>query len=474
MQYAVNNRLFELMDDSDDPPMKTVLKQLAIDCSQKSCCYDEIRPGSATTRRTKATTRATTMNNRLISLVLMLNYFLFGLLLNSVGIVILQSINSFGVSKESAALLEGFKDLPIAIVSFFVASLLPRLGYRNAMMIALGIVAIACLAMPLLSTFWAAKLLFLCIGSAFALIKVSVYASIGLITRDKQSHASLMNTIEGVFMFGVLSGYWIFGAFIDASQPASLAWLNTYWLLSALCIFNLLVMLVIRFDDGAKIHALPGTAAWQDFLAMLRLATRPLVYIFVLSLFLYVLIEQGIGSWLPTFNNQVLHLPATISVQITSIFALCLALGRLGAGLLLKRIPWHLLLAGCVLSMAGLVILTLPLSHNIAVNPDAHWFNLPLAAYLFPLIGLFMAPIYPALNSVVLSSLPQHQQSSMAGLIIIFSALGGTTGSLITGFMFSRFTGQTAFYMALIPMAIILVLLFRLRRETQAEQAQVV
>lgn len=175
----------------------------------------------------------------------------------------------------------------------------------------------------------------------------------------------------------------------------------------------------------------------------------------------------GIGTWLPTFNNQVLNLPSAISVQVTSIFALCLAIGRLGAGMLLRGVHWYLLLSVCVVGMGLLVMLTLPLSDNVVVEPDVGWFNLPLAAYLFPLIGLFMAPIYPAMSSVVLSALPLSQQSSMAGLIIIFSALGGTTGSMLTGLVFSQFSGQLAFYMALVPMALILVLLRGLKRETE-------
>ena len=61
-----------------------------------------------------------------------LTFFLFALLLNSVGPVILQSIQSFGVSKADASLLEGLKDLPIAFASFFVGSLLPQIGYRRA------------------------------------------------------------------------------------------------------------------------------------------------------------------------------------------------------------------------------------------------------------------------------------------------------------------------------------------------------
>jgi fucose permease len=415
----------------------------------------------------------TITHRHLMILVLMSNYFLFGLLLNSVGIVILQSINSFGINKESAALLEGFKDLPIAIVSFFVASLLPRMGYRNAMMLAVSLMLLASLAMPVIASFWATKLFFLCVGAAFALIKVSVYASVGLLTNNKQQHASLLNSIEGVFMCGVLSGYWIFSAFIDDQNPGSSAWLNVYWLLAGLCAVNLILMIRVKpegqmpSDSGAELsdHSVAtGTSAQQDFVAMLRLVLQPLVYSFMGAMFLYVLIEQGIGTWLPTFNNQVLKLPASIAVQITSLFALSLALGRLGAGWLLRFIPWHLFLAGCILAMASLILLTLPLAHNVETNIDSHWFNLPLAAYLFPLIGLFMAPIYPLLNSLVLSSLPRSQQSSMAGLIIIFSALGGTTGSIITGTVFNQFDGQTAFYLALIPMTCIFLLIFHLKR----------
>ena len=50
--------------------------------------------------------------------------------------------------------------------------------------------------------------------------------------------------------------------------------------------------------------------------------------------------------------------------------------------------------------------------------------------------------------------------SSMAGLIVVFSALGGTTGSLITGHVFEAFDGITAFYFSLIPIFVIFVSLW--------------
>ena len=84
---------------------------------------------------------------------------------------------------------------------------------------------------------------------------------------------------------------------------------------------------------------------------------------------------------------------------------------------------------------------------------------------MFPLIGLFMAPIYPGINSVMLSSLPKNQHSSMTGLLVIFSALGGTTGSMLTGYVFGHASGHHAFYLTLVPISLVLVTLFFFKRQ---------
>jgi fucose permease len=83
---------------------------------------------------------------------------------------------------------------------------------------------------------------------------------------------------------------------------------------------------------------------------------------------------------------------------------------------------------------------------------------------MFPLIGLLIAPIYPAINSVILSSLPLRQQGPMSGLIVIFSALGGTTGSIITGHIFEAYGGQAAFYFSLVPIVILIISLIFFNR----------
>ena len=410
------------------------------------------------------------MKNWTIKLSLFINYFVFAILLNSVGTVILQVQRSYQVSESAASILEAFKDLPIAITSFLIASFIARIGYKRSMLIALGFIGFVCLVTPHVPTFWMSKMLFAATGVGFALVKVSVYATLGLLTRDSKEHVSLMNFLESFFMIGVLSGYFIFGAFVDDQNPGSTNWLNVYYLL-AIMSFSAFALLSFAKLDESRITPSTTKSRAEDFIDMMRLCIKPLVLIFVVCAFLYVLIEQSIMTWLPTFNSKILNLPASLSIQMTSILAVSYALGRFLAGIVLQRLSWFkVLFVGLVL--AGiLVVVVLPAAGTAGDREITSWLNAPMAAFVFPLIGLCIAPVYPAINSVVLSALPARQHAPMAGLIVVFSALGGTTGSIVTGHLFEAFGGITAFYFSLVPISALLFALYLFKRSTDEMSA---
>lgn len=401
-----------------------------------------------------------------LKIAIFLSYAIFAVLLNSVGTVILQSIEYFQVGKVTASTLEAFKDLPIAATSFLLASFLPRIGYRRGMVAGLTIVGCACALMPLIDAFWATRLLFVAIGCSFAIVKVAVYSFVGLLTESRRGHASLLNVLEGVFMLGVLSGYWIFAAFIDPGNPASPRWLGVYWWLAGACAIAAALLLLSRFDESGAREEGVARSLGAEFMRMFTLAAKPLAIVFIISVFLYVLIEQGIGTWLPTFNRQLLGLSAPMSVQAASIFAVGLAAGRLGAGAIVRKTGWYPLLVGCLLAMAALILVALPLADAAAASGNivTNWSLAPLAAFVLPMIGLFMAPIYPAINSAILSAMPRSSHASMVGLIVVFSALGGTTGSLIIGRVFAAFEGTVAFYLTLVPITLVLGAVTLLRK----------
>ena len=401
------------------------------------------------------------MEKSTIKWAMYLNYFVFAILLNSVGIVILKAQRNYGVDELEASILEAFKDLPIAIVSFLVASFLPRIGYKRAMLIGLGLVYIACITMYFGNSFATAKLLFATVGVSFALIKVSVYSLIGTVTENQQEHNSLMSSIEGVFMIGIALAYFLFPAFNSETNPD--AWLNVYWLLAGISGVSFAFLFLAKSENQVEV---PGVNLLDDFRQMFQLMAKLLTIVFVISAFLFVMIEQGIMSWLPTFNSKVLHLPENISIMMASILAISLAVGRLAAGFLTKKINWIWILSACIIIAMLIVIFVLPKAVGLEVKTITSLSDIPLIGFAFPLVGLFIAPIYPLLNSVVLSALPKSLHSSMTGLIVVFSALGGTLGSRIIGYLFKNEGPENAFYYTLIPMALLLFSFFILKKLT--------
>lgn len=406
------------------------------------------------------------MSNLKIKISLFLNYFVFAILLNSVGVVILQVQGNFGVSKGSASVLEACKDLSIAITSFLVASYVVRIGYKRSMLLALALVTAMCLVMPSAGSFLTTKLLFVTVGVSFALIKVSVFSTLGIVTANKKEHISLMSFLESFFMIGVLSGNFIFSAFVDNDHPESTGWFNVYYILAGLSVVAFLLLLSTKLDETKVQEAERKEAKTlaDDFAGMLKLIIVPLVIVFIMSAFFYVLIEQSIQSWLPTFNKDVLKLSSSLAIQMAGILSASIALGRFLAGMLLRKLDWLIVLVGCIVCAGALVLLTVPLTKNLSVTEIKNLSDVPLVAFTFPLIGLFLAPIYPAINSVILSNLPAHKHAAMSGLIVVFSALGGTTGSIITGNIFDNYGGQTAFYFSLVPMAILIIVLIIFKR----------
>ena len=329
------------------------------------------------------------MKNFSIKLSIYLNYFVFAILLNSVGIVIAKSINVYGVVESDASLLEAFKDLPIAFVSFLVASFLPRFGYKRAMLVALVIVFFGCLGMYYGNTFDTAKVLFLTVGVSFALIKLSVYSLIGVVTDTPKEHSALMSSVEGFFMVGIASAYFLFPAFYSDTDPD--AWLQVY---PVLCVIIALSFVLLLFSKINIPIETSGKSVIDDIKSSAGLLVMPLVLVFIFSAFFFVMIEQGIMTWLPRFNEKIFSFSEVLSVQMASILAISLALGRFIAGWVSKSIAWEKIVIVCSIISVVILLSVLP---QLKMEGNAVVLNglgdVPLLGFILPLIGLFIAPI---------------------------------------------------------------------------------
>lgn len=402
-----------------------------------------------------------------VKLVLFATVVLVAILLNGVGPVILQMTTQLGIPKRTAGLLEAMKDLPAAFFAIAIGSYLPRLGYRRSMLIALAGLAGGCAYMAALGTFASAFVLFLCVGLSTVLIRLTMLGVLALIALDKREHMSLLGAIDGAVMLGVLFGHWLFSIFIG-SDPSNPDWLRIFWLLMAASIAIFILVVYTRLPEFPVSHL--GNEQMSTGRKLAAAARSPILLLFGACMVAYQMVEQGVGSWLPTYNHQVLGMPAQTSVQVAGLFAASLAIGRFAAGALLRKTPWITVLAIGTLAAIVLIISAQVVAAR-GVGPISGWRDIGAGALLIPCIGLFIGPLYPTLVSIVLTAAPARLHDATSSFIWLFTALGGTFGSFLVGTIYQGFGGRSAFLMLVIPLFVMFIGLFLLRTRLLHEKA---
>ena len=175
---------------------------------------------------------------------MILNYFIIALLLNSVGVFVIQMANQFHATQETISLFAPLKDFTILIASFVLASLIPKMGTRKSLILGLFCILIACIAMGAYPSIASSFLFFILLGISFSLIKVATYASVINVTKDRQEHTSFISLLEGFFMVGILSMSWLFGLFESYSQ-----WNYVFWVLAVATAIAILLSLSVHIED---------------------------------------------------------------------------------------------------------------------------------------------------------------------------------------------------------------------------------
>ena len=407
------------------------------------------------------------MKHARFKVALIYNFILPAILMNCVGVVILKMVDSYSVTMQAASWLEAFKDVTIVVCTFLLASLIPRLGYKKSLLIGVILEISACVLMAVHPSFITARIFFVMIGLSFAFIKISVYSSVSLITTNENEHASFISLLEGFFTAGLLVVFWLFG-FIMGFWP----WTYTYWILAILCAVGLILLLTTPLDEYepyAKQNNTKSVAVKNaGFLKMMRLLTKYVVWFFIILAFAYVFVEQGLTTWLPTYDKRVLHIISSYSVELTGLFAAGLVIGRLSGAIIVKYFNWRVVLMGCAGLALIILLVSIYLSGLLPIHVPkllSHWGKFPGVAFLLPFVGIAIGPIYPILCSSILSRQPADSQSAMSSLIVIFSALGGTIGSRIVGTLFGLFGGLTAIKVPILPLVVILLFILPYYRQ---------
>lgn len=369
-----------------------------------------------------------------ISLPLKMSFLIFSMVLNCMGIIILQ-LSDNHISYNKLGLLEAFKDLPIALISLFAVNFIDRFGSKTSIITSLFIVGICCFLLPFLEAFWFYKVWFGIIGVSFSVAKISVYGIIRNNILNETKLAKVMSSVEASFMIGIFVVNIGFGWLI--SSKYSEFWKFGFWMISILAFLNIFVLMKTRILEKPKNTEVSSFSNISKFFNKKHL-------LFFLIIFSIVFIEQNFNSWLPSFYKKHLKVNSFFALQASAFLALFSYIGRIVTSNIIQRFSLFRYFMVCALFIFFILIF----AQLLLMSGFSH-----ITLFIFPLIGLFLAPLYPVISSKMISNINKNDINLFTSLIVIFSSLGSTFGSITMSFLFEYQLGN--YYSIFISIAVI-------------------
>ncbi|SDR14309.1 Fucose permease [Chryseobacterium soldanellicola] len=378
-----------------------------------------------------------------ISLPLKLTFLIFSMVLNCMGIVILQ-LSEAKITYDKLGFLESFKDLPIAFISLFAVNFISKIGTKKALIFALIVVGICSAILPFVEVFWFYKLWFAIIGTCFAIGKICVFGIIRNNISDEKSLAKTMNSVEASFMIGIFVVNTGFGWLISSQY-------SEFWKFGFLSI-SVLSLLTIYLFSKLPISE-PEKTENKGIISDLSEFVTPLTVSFLGVIFFIVFVEQSFNSWLPSFYKNHLKVNSFFALQASSFLALFSYVGRTITSSIIQRFSLSKYYTLCLSLIV--IVLTVILGIQFLYSE-----NSLVLLFLFPVIGLFLSPLYPVINSKMISKINKEKINLFTSLIVIFSSLGSSVSSIIMALLFGK--QLLSFYPLYILLAVTVLLIISL------------
>lgn len=355
------------------------------------------------------------------SLPLKLTFLIFSMVLNCMGIVILQ-LSEAKITYDKLGFLESFKDIPIALISLFAVNFISKTGTKKSLILALTIVGICSLILPFVEVFWFYKLWFAIIGTCFALGKICVFGMIRNNISDEKSLAKTMNSVEASFMIGIFVVNIGFGWLISSR-------FSEFWKFGFLSI-SVLSGIAIFLFSRLKISE-PAKTEQKNVFKEVSSLINPLLITFLAVIFFIVFIEQSFNSWLPSFYKNHLKVNSFFALQASSFLALFSYIGRTITANVIQRFSLSKYYILCLSLIVFVLILIIGIQF---VDAD----DSRTLLFLFPIIGLFLSPLYPVVNSKMIARIDKAKANLFTSLIVIFSSLGSSVSSIVMALLFGN------------------------------------
>ena len=368
--------------------------------------------------------------NYYLLVLILLIFFVISFLTNIIGPLIPEIIEDFNLSLTLVALLPFAFFIAYGVMSIPSGVLVERYREKPVMQIAFCIAFVGALLFAMFPSYLMAVASLFLIGSGMAMLQVSINP---LLREAGGKENFAFNSVLAQLFFGLASflsplvySYLVINlqeddnsgflhSTLSALVPEELPWVSLYWIFAFVAFIMTVVITVFKFPkvslkEDEKVGALE---------THIQLLKKPVVLLFFLGIFSYVGAEQGVANWISEFLSSYHgYDPQTIGARTISYFWGMMMAGTLLGLFLLKILDSRKILVGFTLAAIACLAVALFGSGEAAL-------------VAFPLVGFFIAVMWPIIFSLGLNSVQEHH-GSLSGILVTGIA-GGAVLPLVVG-----------------------------------------
>jgi fucose permease len=384
-------------------------------------------------------------------------FFVMSFITNILGPIIPDIIQSFHLSLFAAAILPFSFFIAYGILSIPAGFLVEKWGEKPVILGFFGIALIGSLLFAWVHDYPVAVGSLFLLGSSMAALQVAINPM--LRAAGGEEHFAF-NSAFAQLIFGIASfvspqiySYVVvnlgkpsernaFLAALASVVPSNMLWISMYWIFAIVIAAITLVLAFSRFPEVRRTQdETAGT------IGMYRsLLSRPVVWLYFLSVFFYVGSEQGTANWISEFLWKYHGFdPHTTGATDVAWFWGLLTVGCFLGMILLKLFDSRSVLR--VFGIGSLLCLSAALFGPASV-----------AKFSFPCIGLFASVMWPIIISLALNTVLEYQ-GPLAG-IFCSGIMGGAILPLVIGRIADSLGLRTGMYILYLSFGWVLAVSF--------------
>ncbi len=395
-----------------------------------------------------------------ITAVLGSAFLIYGVLYHAASFAVLGAVFSYDRSSSETVILMNIRDISYIVFTIVGAIIVPRWSARNIIVACLSLMAICAVAVSFqTNNFALAEVLFFLTGGSFALVRLAAYWLISLESKKKGQHARRVMHLEGMYLFGVSLSYILFLPYI---QDIDSSWTQAYWIVLPF------IAITIGFQFLHYHYPLRSVPeSWKNEFRHARkslngLLINSILLLSIFCVFIASIIYVHFEEWANVFVVKLVDLKNRqfYDLGALAIIFLVMAISRLLIGMLLQRIGRFMTFVFCIIGLMSLVLWNGDILSNHIIYPASVIDDISPYSLLLLATAFFLAPILPLIYAVVITQASERQQPLVIGLLLGVTMLGKLLFTSISNKSYDYFVDYTAFYLILIPLALLLVLFF--------------